>query len=240
MKLYIALCDDEKTDLLQEKKLIEKVLPAVSDAVNWEIDTFLSSEDMLNSNKIYNMIFLDVEMDGLNGIKTAEALHKKSPISLIFFVTHHEDYMDEALDNHAFRFWTKPISETRLMYGIQSAIKKITTYKRSITVTVAKKTVKILLKDVIYVYHNNRLTYIVTTNGAIETHDTFQSVAEQLTDDCFFETHASCYVNLNYVSDYDKTDIICEYNGKIYKPFISTRKYAAFNKRFREWSAELQ
>lgn len=240
MVLYIALCDDETNDLMQEKELIERILPSVLSNSKWEIDIFTSSEDMLNSSKIYNIIFLDVEMDGLNGIKTAEALHKKSPLGLIFFVTHHEDYMDEALDNHAFRFWTKPISEARLVYGIQSAIKKLNTYRRNISVTVKKKLVKILLKDIIYIYHNNRMTYIVTTNDITETHDTFQSVIEQLTDDCFFETHASCYVNLNYVTDYNKTDIICEYDGKIYRPFISTRKYSAFNKRFREWSGDLQ
>lgn len=186
MILYIALCDDEMNDLMQEKELIEKILPTVLNNTKWEIDIFTSSQDMLNSSKIYNIIFLDVEMDGLNGIETAEALHKKSPSSLIFFVTHHEDYMDEALDNHAFRFWTKPISETRLVYSIQSAIKKLNTYRRNISVTVKKKLVKILLKDIIYIYHNNRMTYIVTTSGTTETHDTFQSVIEQLTDDCFF------------------------------------------------------
>lgn len=249
MILYIALCDDEMIDLIQEKELIGGILPSVisniklepaAPNIQWEIDIFTSSKDMLKSPKTYNIIFLDVEMDGMNGIQTAEALHKKSPISLIFFVTHHEDYMDEALDNHAFRFWTKPINETRLIYGIQSAIKKIITNKRNITVTAKKKSVTILLKDIIYVHHSNRLTYIITTNGTVETRDSLQSIAEQLTDECFFETHASCYVNLNYVTYYNKVDITCEYDGKIYKPFISTRKYSAFNRRFREWSGELQ
>lgn len=240
MTLYIALCDDDIEDLKSEKELIESILPSVSNTIKWEINTFMSSKELLNSNIIYDMIFLDVEMDGLNGIKTAEALHKKNPSSLIFFVTHHEDYMDEALDNHAFRFWTKPIDKTRLVSGIKSAIKKLNTYKRSIYVKVAKKTVKILLKDIIYIYHNNRLTHIVTTDETIETYDTFQSVTGQLTDECFFETHASCYVNLNYISDYNKTDIICKYEGKVYKPYISTRKYSAFNKRFREWIGELK
>ena len=240
MLLYIALCDDEMNDLLQEKELLEKVLPTIPDVTKWEIDTFSSSIDMLNSKKIYNMFFLDVEMDGLNGIETAEKIHKKCPLSLIFFVTHHEDYIDEALDNYAFRFWVKPINETRLAYGIQSAVKKLSTYKRNISVKVSKKTMNILVTNIIYVYHEGRFTYIVTTKGTIATYDTFQSVVEQLTDECFVETHASCCVNLNYVSDYDKTDIICEYNGKTYKPFISTRKYSTFSKRFREWSCNLQ
>lgn len=238
--IHIALCDDEVSDITHEKELIEKVLPIVTNNIIWHIDEFASSDDMLNSDTTYNMVFLDVEMDGLNGIATAEAIHKKNPSTLIFFVTHHEDYMDEALDNHAFRFWTKPISETRLMYGIEKAITKINTYKKSIEVTVSNKAVKIFLKDIIYVYHTNRITHIVTIQETVETYDALQSVVEQLSDDYFVETHRSCYVNLNYVSDYDKANIICEYNEKIYRPYISTRKYSAFNRRFREWSGNLQ
>lgn len=240
MTLYIALCDDEMSDLLQEKELVLSILPSVSNTIKWNIETFTSSKEMLDSNKIYNMIFLDVEMDGLNGIKTAEALHKKNPTSLIFFVTHHEDYMDEALDNYAFRFWTKPINEVRLFNSIQMAIKKICMYKKSISITVSKKTIKILLRDIIYIYHNHRYTYVVTINETIKTYDTFQSVVAQLTDEYFVEIHASCCVNLNFVSDYNKNSIICEHNGQIYKPYISTRKYSTFNKRFREWSGDLQ
>ncbi|MDO5396792.1 MAG: response regulator, partial [bacterium] len=100
MTLYIALCDDELSDLADERELIEKVLPKVANGNEWRIDIFTSPELMIKSEQTYNMVFLDVEMDGLSGIETAEAIHEKSPVCSIFFVTHHEDYMDEALDNH--------------------------------------------------------------------------------------------------------------------------------------------
>lgn len=240
MFLLIAICDDEKSDLDSEKALIEKTLLPFSNEVDYTIDTFTSSADMLNSDKIYNMVFLDVEMTGLNGIEIAEKLNQKNRTTLLFFVTHHEDYMDEALNKQAFRFWVKPMDESRLEYGIESAIKELRVHRKSITVTVSKKKKTIPVTDIIYIYHEQRLTYIVTTDGIIETNDTFQSVANQLPSDRFFETHMSCCVNLNYVSDYNKTDIICKYQGKIYKPYISTRKYAAFNKRFKEWSGGLR
>ncbi len=51
MTLYIALCDDETVDLMQEKELIENTLPSISTILKWEIDTFTSSKDMLNSGK---------------------------------------------------------------------------------------------------------------------------------------------------------------------------------------------
>lgn len=240
MKLYIALCDDDISDIERERELIESTLTELSEDISWEIDAFTSSEDMLNSGKTYSMIFLDVQMNGMNGIETAEELHKLSPVSLIFFVTHHEDYMDEALDSHAFRFWTKPINRTRLIYGIKSAVKKLGMYRRQVSIVIDKKCEKIPLKDIIYVYHSRRATYIVTTDKTYETNHTFKSVTNQLTDDCFVITHASCCVNMNYVSDYNKSDIICSYNEKKYRAFISTRRYAAFNKRFKEWSCGLR
>ena len=236
--MYIAICDDETEDLELERTLLERNMTAV--CAEWELDTFTSSKDMLNSPKTYNMVFLDVEMDGLNGIKTAESLHRKNPQCLIFFVTHHEDYMDEALDNHAFRFWTKPINEDRLLYSLKSAVKRIEHERAAVTVTSGKRKVKILVKNIIYVYHSGRLTHIVTTDGTVETYDTFRSVIKQLSDEFFTETHGSCYVNMNYVFDYNRDEIICEHDGTLYRPLLSVRKYAVFNKRFREWSGGLQ
>lgn len=83
MTLQIAVCDDEIADLNAEKEQIAGILQKQTD---WEIDTFLQSEEMLASPKIYHMVFLDVEMDGLNGIETAEMLHRKSPFCLIFLL----------------------------------------------------------------------------------------------------------------------------------------------------------
>lgn len=237
MTFRIAVCDDEIADLNTEKEQIANSLPQNLD---WEIDTFLQSDMMLRSPKIYHMVFLDVEMDGLNGIETAEMIHRKSPVSLIFFVTNHEDYMDQALNKHAFRFWTKPLNHARLLYGIQSAVKEISVALQSITVLADRKEVRILLKNIIYVCHSSRQTEIVTAEGSTRTYDTFQSVTAQLSDACFFQTHASCFVNLNYVTDYNKTDVVCTSRGQTFHAFISKRRYAAFDKRFREWSCELR
>ncbi len=239
MRLKIAICDDEITDLTYQKALIEKVLPEITD-IEWEIDTFSSPEDMLSSNKNYNMVFLDVEMEGMDGIATAERLHSKSPLTLIFFATAHEDYMDDALDSHAFRFWTKPVNEERLAYGIEKAIDRINIYERNLEINVAGEIVKIPLTEISYICHNGRLTHIITKQGREETYNTFRSVTEQLTGECFAETHRSCYVNLNYVEDYDRLGIKCSYEDEQYKPYLSVRKYSEFNKKFREWSSNLK
>lgn len=238
VELSIAICDDDMSDLKTMHKMLNDVL--FKRNIEYEINTFSCPSDLLKSDKIYQLIFLDVEMGDMSGIEAAEAIHKISPACLLFFVTHHLDYMDRAMNNHAFRFWTKPIKRSRLNYGIDSAIARIKAEKSYIMINIDKKDVKIRQKNIIYIYHCSRITYVVTKECILKTHDSFRSVTNQLTDACFMETHASCFVNMNYVTDYSKSSIVCSYKGKDYNAFISTRKYSAFNRRFKEWSCELE
>lgn len=236
----IAICDDDIDDLNSEKELINSIIHHALPNTEWTIDTFLSPKDMLQAEKIYNIVLLDVEMPGMSGIEAADFIHRKNKSTLIFFVTNHEDYMDDALNKHAFRFWTKPINKERLIRGIKSAEQEINSNKKIINVISEKKSIQIPLKDIIYIYHNGRYSYIVTITGDIKTYAAFKDITEQLPRNCFVETHGSYYVNLNYVTNYDKDHIICEYDGKIYKPYLSRRKYKDFYNRFVEWSSELR
>lgn len=234
--LSIAVCDDNPEDLIQTVSLLEQVLPRFEE--KYTIQTFSDAETLLSSHQKFLIVFLDIEMEGINGIKTAESIHRNNRDCLIFFVTNHEDYMDSALNKHAFRFWTKPINRARLIYGIESAILEIGSKLEGITVLVGKESVRISVHEIINVYHQDRYTLINTTNGEIKTYGTYKSVASQLKQSYFIETDKSCTVNMNYVSDYTKKGIVCSYDGKDYEASFSRRKYKAFDDRFKKWSGE--
>lgn len=137
MKFNIAICDDNPIELNEEKELIENEIAKCG--LKYEMDIFEDASKLLESGKEYEFVFLDVEMEKMNGIKTAAKIHEVNNKCLIFFVTNHEDYMDEALNRHAFRFWTKPINKTRLSYGIKSAINEINSRRKFLKVNVEKK-----------------------------------------------------------------------------------------------------
>ena len=103
--LRIAVCDDDMTDLDSEKQLIEKALLKLG--CKYKIDKFSSSEELLGSDKTYNIIFLDVELGGRSGIETAGAVHRRNKDCLIFFVTNYEHYMDEALNKHCLLYTSR-------------------------------------------------------------------------------------------------------------------------------------
>ncbi len=232
--MNIAICDDDIKMLSGEKIQIEQAVLQCGEEC--EIDVFTDPKDLTASLKKFDLYFLDVEMGQSNGIETAEALHKKNPGCLIFFVTNYESYMDEALNQHAFRFWTKPMDAKRLKYGIESAIKELQSRQRFLKTTVNKRTVNILLKDIIFAYTENRITKIVTVNGEVETKDLFKNIREQLNAEYFCEVHASYYINMNYVVSYNSDVVTCRYRDKSYDIRMSKRKATGFPKKFARWS----
>lgn len=232
--MHIAVCDDNKKDLLAEAEQIKNVF--TQKRIKFTLDLYTRSSELINANKQYEIIFLDVQMPDTDGIKTADIIHKNNKNCLIFFVTDFKQYMDDALNKHAFRFWEKPINDAKLVYGIESALKEIDSFSHYIEVTADRKKYNILTKNIICIFHKGRSTVLVTTKGRITTYDSYQSVTEQVNDDFFCSTHSSCCVNFNYVVDYNKTEVICKYNDKIINDaFMSRRKYKLFDTEFKRW-----
>ncbi|MDE6420850.1 MAG: response regulator, partial [Lachnospiraceae bacterium] len=63
-KLNIAVVDDEEIIRRQVKGLIEK------QGTEFDVEVYASGEALLCSGKSYDMIFLDIQLDGMNGIET--------------------------------------------------------------------------------------------------------------------------------------------------------------------------
>ena len=68
-----AICDDEQACLEAEEKLIKEAF--MQKDINCGIDLYKTPDELLASDIKYDMIFLDVEMKGMNGIETADKIH---------------------------------------------------------------------------------------------------------------------------------------------------------------------
>ena len=234
--MHIAICDDNINDLKAERIAIEDVLKEKN--MKYSISEYTNAQGLINTDKNFDIIFLDIEMEGTNGLGVAKAIHEKNKKCLVFFVTNYEHYMDDAMDEYAFRFWVKPLDRQRLKRGIESAIKRINNNNKVIEININRQKQSIEIQKIIYISAEKGKTRIITTDGEFITREAFKTIKEMINSYFFYEPHTSFYVNLNYVTKYTKTSVICEYNNKEYEIYMSRRKYTEFNKYFIDWMGE--
>jgi DNA-binding LytR/AlgR family response regulator len=78
--MNIAIVDDEKIIREQIKSLIEKQKPDCC------LDSYCTGEELLKAGKCFDVVFLDIQMDGMNGIDTAKALRERGEDTVLIFI----------------------------------------------------------------------------------------------------------------------------------------------------------
>lgn len=103
--MKIGICDDNEMEREQLKQ-------HCVDAGYNDIVFFSSGEELLESTELtsLDLLFLDIEMDGMNGIEVKHTLEQLSPITQIAFCTTHEEMVYDAFGHNVVSFLRKPLS----------------------------------------------------------------------------------------------------------------------------------
>ncbi len=140
----IAVCDDEQI-------FVDDVVAKLKEqSEQCEISEYISGEELLNSSLEFNIIFLDIEMTGINGINTAFALRERGYDGMIIFLTSHTEFMPDAFKVKAFRFLDKPLDSLKFNEAFSEAKKEIMNTEHILLSDKSGKTVYLKLTDIIY------------------------------------------------------------------------------------------
>ena len=113
--LRIAICDDE-TDARDALRFqLEKILIEDAEEIVYEFSSGTNAASWLaNHPGEIDLLFLDVEMKGLNGMETAEKIRTFDEQILIVFVTGYSDYVFDGYLVGALDYLMKPVTEEKL------------------------------------------------------------------------------------------------------------------------------
>ncbi len=225
--LKIAICDDEDTQRKEIANMIDKVLNL--DYKSYKIFQFINGEQLAVSLLDFDIYFLDIQMDNLNGIEIAKKIRRENENAIIIFITGIKDYVFDAFDVRAFHYILKPIDEKKLKEILHSALKQFEKEDKFIIAKTIKQTNKIFLRDIMYIESEGRKLKVHTVNNVIEYYHKLSELEQKLCYCNFFRCHKSYIVNLKYVDSYDNTSILLKNSDKIY---LSKYKLGDFSKAF--------
>ena len=222
--MKILICDDEYTNLEILKKHIMEYTAA--HCIKADIYATTSPKEIFENSTSYDLAFLDIQMPDIDGISVAKELKNRNQKVVIFFVTAFDEYQDEAMDLHAFRFFDKPLNIERLYSGLNRAIEYLNESYIDVYIENKNRHIKVSIDDIKYIKRENRKNTVVTNNEIYTVRCKFEELISALPNTFFYLVHKSFYVNLHYITEYSYKEIYID-DTRI---SVATRKQADFHK----------
>lgn len=229
MSLKAAVCDDEKIFHKEISKLVRKY----GTARNIEIytDCYENGESLLLSENEYDIIFLDYQMEGINGIETAEKLRGANNDSVIIFISAYPAAALNAFEVKTFRFLVKPVDESLLFKALDSYLKSID-YDNLLLLNTHEGNYKIKMSEIIYLESDGKYTIIRTQNKSFRVRMNLKQLEVKLPDSKFIRCGKSFVAGFAHISNHDNSEILFD-NGE--KASIGTRYATKFKAEFQNY-----
>ena len=205
--IKIALCDDEKKFLKLEMKYIEEYF--TEKGMPYCVECFSSGEQLLEDKvqiETADLIILDVEMKGIDGISVAKSIRQQNDKVNIAFLSAHMNYSTDGYHVRAVRFILKTLDDLKdyLFECLDCVMTNMDLFDKEITMdfSIGKRTLKI--KDIVYLKTSGNYTAFVLSNDSKENlimRNTLKRLTETMKPFDFIAVSSNETVNLRYITD---------------------------------------
>lgn len=212
----IAICDDQQVFIDRLKNLI-----TYEEA---EIYVFNSGDKLLMSDINYDIILLDIEMPGTDGLSVAAKLYQRNRKTLLLFITSHREYSTKGYEFRAFRYVLKSEPDDFIKRNIQDAINEYKNFDFYIIVNYKGKYARILTEQIIYIESYGHTITVHTSDKDYIGQNKFKDICKLLETHGFIQCHKSYVVNMKYIDTIEKNSCVNMVNGTM---LPIGRKYSA-------------
>ncbi|MDO4554587.1 MAG: LytTR family DNA-binding domain-containing protein [Lachnospiraceae bacterium] len=203
--LKIAVIDDEKVYRDEVQKQIKEILEQKKHP--FQIDLYSTGEQFVvhAEKKGYDLAILDIYMEGMNGVETAEKLKKICPDTKVVFLTTSRDYAVEGFRLRAFHYLLKPLDNHAFSSMLEEFLSSVKKEERFIQCQSGNTQVSILVSAILYAEHYKHQIFIyLEKEKEIVTRMTFREFISLFEGEKnFFVPNRGTILNLEKVDQFD-------------------------------------
>lgn len=211
--IRIALCDDNKEDMLQlHQKIIEwyrenSKNQSVS-ITEYSDSVYLSS--VIDAGDSHDVFFLDVEMPKVDGFQLADRIRNKLPAAIIVFLTSHSELAPDGYKFRALRYVSKLVLSQKLPEALEAVQKEFSALESGyLVVPHYTDALRIPYNEILYVQHILRSSQIYTLRqGVIKDNRGLKTIYSVIGDKRFIYIDRSTFVNIDFIRELKGNEII--------------------------------
>lgn len=149
--LRIAICDDNPPITTEIEAMLNSI--AHRNCIIIETRVCFSGASLykeIQTGNHYDLIYMDIEMEGLDGIQTARLLRAQELPTLLIYISAYDTYFKQLFEVEPFRFISKPIDFKLFYKYFNDAYKKLCSTYNFFTFSFHQKYTKIPISSIIY------------------------------------------------------------------------------------------
>ncbi|MFR6329445.1 MAG: LytR/AlgR family response regulator transcription factor [Eisenbergiella sp.] len=206
--MKIGICDDEPH--------VSKQMQAEVNHYYHSLDilpvTFSHAEQLIEALRKdpdnFLCIFMDIELEGLDGITASRLIQGMNLNIPIILLTSHSEFAPEGYEISAFRFLTKPLDRKKMVEALK-AVETMQIRNRKIAICQDGQEIYVSYQDICYIKAKMFTCEYVQPGNPIW----YEAHCRNTLSRClplFCRVHRSYAVNLSHVQSFDGTDVIME------------------------------
>lgn len=224
-----AICDDESVFRRELKEMLNEY--ASARRIDLVSDEFGSGRDLTADTKKYDVIFMDYQMNGLNGLDTSRRIRALGSDCIIIFVSAYPDIAIDTFEVSTFRFLTKPVDKQKLFKALDDYLKS-TDNDNLLVVKTREASWKIKISDIVYVEAKLKHCIIRTADNTFEIAANLKHIERQLPPDKFARCQRSYIAGFRHIVNHSSVCILFD-NGE--KAVIGKKYLTQFKKSFQDY-----
>lgn len=217
LMLKIAIVDDELECVKKLVLIIDKYLKAKK--IEYCLHEYQSGEDFLANDVAIDLLFLDIQMKGIDGLKTGQLFRSRNLNTSLIYITSYPDYIMKSMLVHPFAFIVKPFQEDEITRNLDDYFdyyskKTNKTLEETIKVFNKEQAVIVRLIDILYFHYlGNRHIRVVSTDSDYSLRGNITNLYDTIDNDSFIFPHQSFIVNTNYIKSIDGKNKVLRMNN---------------------------
>ncbi len=235
--IVFAVCDDDAVFAKILTNHLRRLFVGLPDEIECLAQTFLSSEQVLRyiEKKSIHILFLDIDMPGKNGFELAKILQKKSPSTIIVFVSAYDSYVYDSFRFSPFCFLRKTHLKEELNDTVQRVLKKFLESSETMVFSTVYGDVKLRIQDIVYIESvKNYYEIHCDEKSVFRCRGTITSAEAAISKYSFYRIHTAFLINMENIRLVGANREIEMTDGT--RHFVSLRKWKGFYEAYMNFS----